>query len=371
VHALRLQEKLLFNAQPLPEMWVKMMCRHRERFGGVAICTRPEENFDCAPETLFIPMIMMQSPFGIWFLRATRTTNHIPNEAQRPHGVLPELDNLAMFYDYDMLEFVSHRNIPISMHNHEIYVACDVLFRGDFVHCTSAPIPFQTFVAGLSHKPVHSERERKLGKVTDDVARRLLDEFPWMRLEDIMNSESVSKFQARKESSKNEKIAEQLLGDECCDEVYDAVMADLLQVREKYQEGEGMDSHHFYIRILGGKWTKKFKGVCSDAVVCVCREYVAPWAKVFKWPRYKTFTFAKYGQLEAVMMAREWARRGNHWFDLYMNSGDDDGFAYSADNLSSYVDSEKFIDWALTMPLDADVYDCIIQVRNTVPTNPA
>lgn len=78
---------------------------------------------------------------------------------------------------------------------------------------------------------------------------------------------------------------------------------------------------HFYPRIAGGRWAAANRGVVADSSIAYARKHVGKWCKKYGWPRQRGFAFATYGQRNAVELSKAWAKRGEHYMQLWSDAG--------------------------------------------------
>ena len=62
-------------------------------------------------------------------------------------------------------------------------------------------------------------------------------------------------------------------------------------------------------------------------------------------------------------MAKAWSRKGNFFCSLWASSDFAEDFTFSQEVLSSYVDSEEFLDWILSIDIENPIFELIVEVR--------
>ena len=161
--------------------------------------------------------------------------------------------------------------------------------------------------------------------------------------------------------------------EEMADDVVDARLEDaadrLRDLRDEYaaEDDDDLPELHFYVRILGGKWTVLHKDVDADAATMFARQHAKRWCHLFHWALQKGFAFSAYGQAESVHLAKAWARKGNYFCDIWYAAGAADEFEYSHEQLASYVEQDTFLDWAVTVDIELPTFERIVQVRTDLP----
>ena len=129
------------------------------------------------------------------------------------------------------------------------------------------------------------------------------------------------------------------------------------------------DDRYFYVKLLGGKWTATHKKLVSDAASCHARALAVDWCDAFKFPKQAGFYHSVYGAEGARVLGREVARRGTHFFELYLES--DDGWTqYSDKELSSYVESIDWVEWLSEQDIMSPQFERGMEIRRILPINP-
>ena len=129
------------------------------------------------------------------------------------------------------------------------------------------------------------------------------------------------------------------------------------------------DLAHFRIRLRGGKWTKKFKGVAADACMVAARATARPWCQLYAYPLSKSYYYTTYGHQAAHMLVEEWCRRASFFHDIYMDAVGDDAtkrFVYDDLQLLSYLEDADFQAWVETVD-EPKVRDQVERIRNLHP----
>ena len=104
---------------------------------------------------------------------------------------------------------------------------------------------------------------------------------------------------------------------------------ELADIRERHA-AEPVDDEAFFFRVLGGVWTKTHKGSVADAAGGYARHELAKmWCGVFDWPKQNAFYFSRYDEENSVIMAHEFVRRSNHFFNIWFRESTGD-FTYTA-----------------------------------------
>ena len=91
----------------------------------------------------------------------------------------------------------------------------------------------------------------------------------------------------------------------------------------------------------------------------------------FQFPSQKSFSFSRYGRSESAYLAREYCRRGEYFFQFFLESGVPlQDYRYCVADLQSYDEGLEWLDFVVTVDVATVVWDAIEMVRGLVPVNP-
>jgi len=379
---LRLEDKQAWPKDECP-WWAHTICAFRERFVGVAVYAESGGALTDA----FLLLFAKKKPFTAVFLRLQRCT-----------------DDVAMlglpYNDLNRCCAPRHRQTFLCAFEHclpaecgfsddaDLFVLRDVRVEGSVAVCYNAPTPFEIFTSPFAscHK-AHKKRDRatKRPKVSDDVRARTMLEFGWLTDVDfgtvakprsVPNGASSSSRggrergggppahgsgTARDEASAIDREADEGLVDEA---------AVLMQLRELRDEAADLEETYmgFYTHILGGAWTAKHKQVCADAVVGRARGGVpSRWCRLFQWPKQMAAYYSKYGQVEAHELAREWCRRAQWFYSLWLRSEQEADFIYRQEDLQSCPERRHWLDFMAALPPGSVVMRKAEEIHGLVP----
>ena len=98
------------------------------------------------------------------------------------------------------------------------------------------------------------------------------------------------------------------------------------------QEPEGAD---FQTCVRGGAWTKQHKRITADAVAAMAATPEAKqWLHSLEGNRMASFSILKFGEEAAMLMASEWCRRRQHFFNLWTERATPENLSFSQAELS-------------------------------------
>lgn len=227
-------------------------------------------------------------------------------------------------------------------------------------------IPFEDFIWHHPHLVGQTgpRKRQKTKSVTVSEKEQMMNAYPWLTEEDFnaggMHGQKrcFSKNRAFHSSSSHEvdpKCDAHVSEDEI-DTSHDTgkvsgsdgsgVEEELLALRAEWEFPEGDDSH-FYLHVLGGKWTKRNTGSVADAAKGVARAYARDWCAAYSFPKQRAYYYNRYSRLGAHMLAEEFCRRGNHFLNIYLESDEpvDVPWAYTQEQLDSYQPEFEFVSW--------------------------
>lgn len=197
------------------------------------------------------------------------------------------------------------------------------------------------------------------------AAERLRQEFPWLTDEDIKVAQEKARAQREAGGTKQPHAGMCLDAADYEDDAFDEVMTALEERREEWRFEDDDVGVNFYTFVAGGAWTQKFKGVVADSVSAKCRAHVRKFCDRFHWPKMKVFHFSAHGELGSTMLAREWCRKGHHYFEAWLDSGGLETFARPEDH--PFVDSEEFLDLAVGVDTECQTWGKLMELRQCVP----
>ena len=144
----------------------------------------------------------------------------------------------------------------------------------------------------------------------------------------------------------------------------------LLARREEW--AGGFPDKHFYVRQLGGEWTAAFCGVEANACAAFPRAGSMKWCRTYKWPQQKGFYYGIHdGDLNCNMLAREWVRKADWFFNIWLDNGRNYAYHYTEEDLASCPENDEFINWACDLDVESHTFESVMDMReHATPTNP-
>ena len=188
----------------------------------------------------------------------------------------------------------------------------------------------------------------------------MLEEFPWLDAADL--SGEPRKMDRPWEPIAGEDLEEASEREEGADPEVDpeeidvpAAAAELAALREEHE----WDEHEgacFYSRLLGGAWAKAHTGDAADGSSGFARAGPpTAWRVRFGWARSRSYMLGRYGRDGACALSREWARRADYFYRLFLDAGDP-AFTYKQYHVDACPESEVFLDYLTGLVAEDPVF---------------
>ena len=88
---------------------------------------------------------------------------------------------------------------------------------------------------------------------------------------------------------------------------------------------------------------------------------------MYQAPKQKTFSHNKYeGASNSFMLASEWARRLEHFVNVFYEHDERGDWDFSAEEHACSEDYD-FLEWASEMDVDSEVFAAVVELRHFVP----
>jgi hypothetical protein len=358
--------------------WMRYMCNFRDHFANVAVA----KQIDAAGgDTIYMALVIKANPHNkIVFIRL----HEVISPSVAVDAALSRVKNKPQHqkvFSIGDCKFFTNDSVPIGGDD-DVWVYRNLHLDGDIVISNHAPEPFETYVRHLplsarAAAPPSSPRAKRAKIAAGDVDK-LLVEFPWLTRDDLQRPIGAGRAAgaaARAARPGAEEAADAEPAEEPPEPVLavaadeDEVWEELGALREEFHNPEEAVMQ-FYTRINGGAWTAAHCMVVANGVSMFARGGLATtWAKKYKWPKMKSYAYAKHGQVAAHQLASEMVRRSQHFYVLW-ESSEDDVFVYSVADLKSYEVSVEWVTFLTEQPVDGVIFEQGILINALVPQNP-
>ena len=152
---------------------------------------------------------------------------------------------------------------------------------------------------------------------------------------------------------------------QAADLVYEEVDAELEGMRAEWMREDDEEYDPFHLQLRGGYWTATHLGAASNCAGCFARNFAKVFCARFQWPKQRTFAYNKYTQEGSVILAREWMRRSNFFFNAWCESVGEETF--SEPSSLEVPENFEFIEWACAQDEHSETWTQIQELRRAVP----
>ena len=346
--------------------WARPICFNRVLWRMTAVCAGDPEG-----PIAWLVTHAKQQPYEISFLQLRRQPKVLDlTDAGEDDGS-----------DFEIfpLKYACEESVPMDG-SMELFVASGIFFHGERARCHSVFVPWADFISTHPPAPPRSKPKEFKPTVASDVRAQLLAEYPYLceeELDEILRRPSAGPKAGKKaHGSAKGKSTGGAGADDASDTDDDAsdsdgefTVAELEAMRAEW-ETEAHSVMSFYVRLLGGKWTKKKKGVASDASCFFARGGLPKaWCKCYSMPKQRAFYFSKWGTIGAHMLSNILVHRCQYFYDIYENQ-DRDVYHYTEEDIAGCQNSLEFVEWLDSVDIMDDMFDVGCAIRRLAPTNP-
>jgi hypothetical protein len=111
--------------------------------------------------------------------------------------------------------------------------------------------------------------------------------------------------------------------------------------RDEWARADHSTGDDFLTQVRGGAWTAAVKGSAADCIVGQAKKGLpTTWCGQYKLNKMASFSFAKYGERTAWILATEWTRRMQYFYDVWSSSGNSE-YVYSATDKEGVSSAER------------------------------
>ena len=344
--------------------WLQMAVQYRSHMLWCGLAAQSDD-VSAVPDVIYIMVLALQSPARATFLQCHRRHVFYPAPPDRVQGQEPWR---ADEYEHRW-QFVDGHAVPFD-EDQELVVLPHLVWRGNLLRLPSRPMALEVFLAGLP-PPVRGPeatgkraRTQHRDPVTEEVKRKILEQWPWLRPEEVDRALGAMGMEVDIGGGAGPLDMPAHVVEGLVDEAMDK-LADLRAHYNEEVDDGALELAHFYHRIQGGKWTAAHKGDFRDGVACYARAHARAFCETFSWAKQKGFATHKYGERACVELAREWARRGNYYCQLWWEADCDPEFIFP--EVSLYEETEAWVDYALSVDIHGSVFLKIMECREARP----
>ena len=249
-------------------------------------------------------------------------------------------------------------------------------FQGSYISTSHQLVGLEIALAGLAQPPGQAARRpgepRRPGRVPKGMRSELLAEYPWLSEEDFTRARLAAP-RAREAATRGDAEPRPRKGvgsdddddtesaassDDLApvpdlvpgvgmldigggDEDDDGGAADVLREAREDHEVAAEEQINFYLRVLGGAWTMRERGMAYDAIGGQARAWVRPWCAEYHWQPSSRCNVATYGDVACHQLIVEWCRRSEYFYGIWFRAGA--GFTgYTRAHVDTYIEHADF-----------------------------
>ena len=352
--------------------WLPHLVDHRDSFAGVCLYPDPVHR---TPETIFKVCLCIAQPRRAVFL-----------ECKRRRPGLDRFDYSYGRYECEAFRFVTHEHVPWRGRS-ELWVIPSVTLAGAEVRASGEPVPWSVYTRWLKKPAAQGQKSEggTTGSKLEEILRLLLLEYPWLSeaellqmlqlhgrlspqtLPPVPRAGSVPGGASSSSSStggQGQQQEEEALAEDVVAAVNMSLEAQRAEVAASNRDG---GDSHFKLRVLGGEWSVRLKKtITTDFGSYAKDKSVVRWCDLTGFPERKSFAVNRYGLHNARVLAEEVVRRGDHFFDGWVQEGSPAPFDFSA-LAASYVSPPDYLQWFDEQALNSWSARAAFEVRELVP----
>jgi hypothetical protein len=207
---------------------------------------------------------------------------------------------------------------------------------GKTVWCNVDPVPLRTYLDLLPRvesveRPGPAPRRASGGD--GDPQESLVRQYPW--LQDYWDTS-----QATTPQDSSDDVGDHVEIDDACVE---HAFEELERRRAEWAEAPEERFEDFGVRLLGGEWTARERGVACDAFQAYARGALATaFCAGRGLAKTARFEIALYGEANAAVLARGWAHKMQWHYTRYVASGGEH-YVFPAAELAMYREPTEFV----------------------------
>ena len=267
--------------------------------------------------------------------------------------------------------YVLHQDLPF-LQEEAIFVLEDAIFLDDLEIGSRGW--WRTIDHVLEQYP-HKHRHREGGASTSSSkARAVIPEaevetHPWLQ-------RYVKAFQTQpgqgSSTSRPQRLALATLAvAPLTEEELHSVWQELAEKRSTWGQAASVMDQDFIVEVRGGKWTAQHKNVSVDAISASARsEAGRRWCSTYGANKMASFSTIKYGEAVAGVLAQEWAKRRQHFLDIWVAQGAG-SYTYTQADVESYTPSGDWVEFYAGLQPGQPVRERAMAIETFHPRLPA
>ena len=122
------------------------------------------------------------------------------------------------------------------------------------------------------------------------------------------------------------------------------------------------------MKLLRGKWIQTHKSKAFDVVIGIATKGAASdWCRLYGLNVEASFSLAKYGEDSCRILAMQWCKVNQHYFDIY-KSQEEPEHIYSDAELASFQEDIDWVDFVLASGPESAVWARAHLIRHLKPS---
>ena len=342
-------------------LWASLVCRHREMFRNT-ILAMPH----AVEETMsyYIVLFAMQKPHVLVLAPLTMQPLQTSSGSASSMSVLDRSAHLQFVWD-GLTVVEAATLLPHDVCDVHVFLAAVALGNWRF-ECDKVSFTLLAFVgedarAKIAKKADKKESQAKTSKPpADDISK-----YPWLAKYAVTQASSRSNRKTPSRPSHVHSDDEPLSPD-----AVNQAFATLQEKRAEWSCEQELETEHFKTVVRGGAWTQAHRKVAVDSISGqACTTAAKKFCLQYGLPRLASYSFAKFGERVAKLLAQSWVHKMSFWHTLFLEAEDAE-FLFSDVQLDSYVEMAELSAMRVEMAgLHQGVEERLSQLDRLRPTN--
>ena len=334
---------------PLPD-WAKQLCNNRDEFRGCALMADPDDRSSKA----YLLMYALQNPLVAMFLELHPAEATVPAIAGVPLDQLGDVLQLNFVhnYTYTQSSYCQAQDLPFDSDGAGAFVLEDLSFiGGNRLGSDFQVVPWDVFAARLPPTTTNRAEAKPKAASKRRIDPELLRQYPWLAdyvaeaTPEACAEEAEAPAQEQARAQQAIAIAAMADAEKCTglsDEAVDKAWVDLEERRELMGLTAPEVGDNFHTQLKGAARIAATADAPFDTVLGVAKAG-APnqWAIKYHLGKSASFSAKKYGDYAAHVMALEWCRRCEFFYQMWCSQKAPD-YIYTPEDFASYDEDESW-----------------------------
>ena len=320
---------------------MKVFCEHRHELHGAIVSADP----DAEQGPAFRFLYAVQNPRLAVFQELFEDNPPLP--VCRPDTEEDLMQQCQAWpqwqFSVSVGSYCSHSQLPPHSDEEELFVLEDAYFTESMrIACNGMWRTMDAVLEAFPHKHRHREPSEagpaaKVRATAPDVD---LQAHLW--LEQYMTTQAQRPSRPAASQQRSASSSTPLPSEPLSEEALQEVWQELASKRHEWRESTTLLDRDFVVEVRGGTWTAAHKKVAVDAISASTRtEMGRRWVELYGENKMASFSTLKYGEATAGLMAHEWAKRRQHFLDIWISQGAG-RYAYTQADRDSYLPSTEW-----------------------------